>query len=76
MRKRPEPENVLVIDSDYEEANGCIQGLEESTKEKWRVALYENNKVYGLKRYIKFFNCFGRVFLYFMTVQLFTLENK
>lgn len=55
MRKRPEPENVLVIDSDYEEANGCIQGLEESTKEKWRVALYENNKVYGLKRYIKFF---------------------
>ena len=48
-------ENVLIIDSDYNEANGFVKGLEESTCEKWDVALYENNKVYGLKRYLKFF---------------------
>lgn len=48
-------ENVLIIDSDYEEADGFVKGLEETTNEKWDVALYENNKIYGLKRYIKFF---------------------
>ena len=48
-------DNVLIIDSDYEEASGFIKGLEETTNEKWKVALYENNKTYGLKRYIKFF---------------------
>lgn len=48
-------DNVLIIDSDYEEASGFVKGLEESTNEKWKVALYENNKIYGLKRYIKFF---------------------
>lgn len=49
------PDNVLIIDSDYEEANGFVKGLKESTKEDWIVALHENNKVYGLRRYIKFF---------------------
>ena len=48
-------DNVLLIDSDYEEASGFVKGLEEATNEKWKVALYENNKIYGLKRYIKFF---------------------
>lgn len=55
MKKSMNTENVLIIDSDYEEARGFIKGLEEVTHECWKVALHENNKIYGIKRYIKFF---------------------
>ena len=41
--------NVLLIDSDYEEAKDFVKGLEEATNDKWDVALHENNKVYGIK---------------------------
>lgn len=54
--------NVLLIDSDYEEAKDFVKGLEEETKEKWDVELHENNKVYGAKRYIKFFTVAWKVF--------------
>ena len=47
--------NVLIIDSDYEEAKDFVKGLEDETHEEWKIALYENNKIYGIKRYIKFF---------------------
>ena len=40
-------ENILIIDSDYEEASGFIKGLEEVTCECWKVVLHENNKIYG-----------------------------
>lgn len=55
MKKSSVPQNVLIIDSDYDEASGFIKGLQEITQEKWKVALYENNKIYGIRRYIKFF---------------------
>lgn len=47
--------SVLIIDSDYEEAKDFIKGLEDETQEEWEIALYENNKIYGIKRYFKFF---------------------
>lgn len=47
--------NLLLIDSDYNEANEFIKGLKEVTKEEWDVGLFVNNRVYGIKRYIKFF---------------------
>ena len=46
MKKSSVPQNVLIIDSDYDEASGFIKGLQEITQEKWKVALYENNKIY------------------------------
>lgn len=55
MKKSSVPSNVLIIDSDYDEARGFVRGLKEITHEKWKVALYENNKIYGIRRYIKFF---------------------
>ena len=54
--------NVLLIDSDYEEAKDFVKGLEEATNDKWDVALYENNKVYGIKRYLKFFTVAWNIF--------------
>lgn len=48
--------NVLLIDSDHEEARDFVKGLEDETQENWEVALYENNKIYGIKRYLKFFS--------------------
>ena len=47
--------NLLLIDSDYDEASEFINGLKETTKEEWEVGLFVNNKVYGIRRYIKFF---------------------
>ena len=58
-------ENILLIDSDYDEASGFIKGLEEITNQEWVVGLHENNKNYGIKRYIKFF-----------TVALHTVLNR
>ena len=29
------PDNVLIIDSDYEEANGFVKGLKQSTKKSY-----------------------------------------
>ena len=55
MKKASMPQNVLIIDSDYYEARDFVKGLRETTHEKWKVALHENNKIYGMKRYIKFF---------------------
>ena len=55
MKKSSAPQNVLIIDSDYDEASGFIKGVQEITQEKWKVALYENNTIYGIGRYIKFF---------------------
>lgn len=55
MKKSSMPQNVLIIDSDYDEARDFVKGLRETTHEKWKVALHENNKIYGMKRYIKFF---------------------
>ena len=37
--------NVLIIDSDYEEAKDFVKGLEDETHEEWKIALYENNKI-------------------------------
>ncbi len=48
-------DNVLLIDSDYDEAAGFIKGLKEATKQSWTVELHKNNVSYGLKRYITFF---------------------
>lgn len=63
MKKSMKTENILIIDSDYEEASGFIKGLEEVTCECWKVVLHENNKIYGIKRYIKFFTvALGTVF--------------
>ena len=42
MKKSSAPQNVLIIDSDYDEASGFIKGVQEITQEKWKVALYEN----------------------------------
>lgn len=47
--------NLLLIDSDYDEASEFINGLKETTKKEWEVGLFVNNKVYGIRRYIKFF---------------------
>lgn len=63
MNKRQAAKNVLLIDSDYDEADGCVKGLEETTGEHWDVALYENNKIYGAKRYLKFFTVAFRTLL-------------
>ena len=41
MKQCSKSENVLIIDSDYDEASGFIKGLQEITQEKWKVALYE-----------------------------------
>ena len=61
MKKSMKTENILIIDSDYEEASGFIKGLEEVTCQCWKV--HENNKIYGIKRYIKFFTvALGTVF--------------
>ncbi len=48
-------DNVLLIDSDYDEAAGFIKGMKEATKQSWTVELHKNNVSYGLKRYITFF---------------------
>ena len=48
-------EYILLIDSNYEEAEGFVRGLEEATASPWEVELYPNNKTYGLRRYLKFF---------------------
>mgnify|MGYP004454029277 FL=1 len=63
MNKKQASGNVLLIDSDYDEADGCVRGLEETTGESWNVALYENNKIYGAKRYLKFFTVAIRTIL-------------
>ena len=47
MKQCSKSENVLIIDSDYEEADGFIKGVREVTGEEWQVALHENNKIYG-----------------------------
>lgn len=47
-------EYILLIDSNYEEAEGFVRGLEEATASPWEVELYPNNKTYGLRRYLKF----------------------
>ena len=47
--------NILIIDSDYEEATPFINGLNEATHQQWDVILEQNNKKYGIKRYMKFF---------------------
>lgn len=47
--------NILLIDSDYDEAEGFVRGLEEETKSSWTIELYQNNVVYGIRRYMKFF---------------------
>ena len=44
MKKSSMPQNVLIIDSDYDEARDFVKGLRETTHEKWKVALHENNK--------------------------------
>ena len=48
-------EYILLIDSNDEEAEGFVRGLEEATASPWEVELYPNNKTYGLRRYLKFF---------------------
>ena len=55
MKQCSKSENVLIIDSDYEEADGFIKGVREVTGEEWQVALHENNKIYGWRRYVRFF---------------------
>ena len=49
------PDNVLIIDSDYEEANGFVKGLKESTKEDWNkiVKLYS----WDYLSFIKIIHC-------------------
>lgn len=54
--------NVLLIDSDYKEASDFVRGLQHATSEKWEIALYENNKIYGVRRYVKFFTVAWRTF--------------
>lgn len=56
--------NVLLIDSDYDEANPFVQGLKETTGEEWDIALEQNNKIYGIKRYVKFFTVAFKLFLH------------
>ena len=56
MKQCSKSENVLIIDSDYEEADGFIKGVREVTGEEWQVALHENNKIYGWRRYVRFFD--------------------
>ena len=41
-------EHILLIDSNYEEAEGFVRGLEEATASPWEVELYPNNTTYGL----------------------------
>ena len=48
-------EYILLIDSNDEEAEGFVRGLEEATASPWEVELYPNNTTYGLRRYLKFF---------------------
>lgn len=55
--------NVLLIDSDYDEAAPFIQGLKEVTGEDWDISLEQNNKIYGIKRYAKFFVVAFKMFL-------------
>lgn len=55
MKQCLKSENILIIDSDYEEADGFIKGVREVTGEEWQVALHENNKIYGWRRYVRFF---------------------
>ena len=50
MKQCSKSENVLIIDSDYEEADGFIKGVREVTGEEWQVALHENNKIYGWQK--------------------------
>ena len=68
MKQCSKSENVLIIDSDYEEADGFIKGVREVTGEEWQVALHENNKIYGWRRYVRFFVLLNAiyVFLFFM----------
>lgn len=37
MKQCSKSENVLIIDSDYEEADGFIKGVREVTGEEWQV---------------------------------------
>ena len=46
MKKSSMPQNVLIIDSDYDEARDFVKGLRETTHEKWKVALHENKVFY------------------------------
>ena len=55
--------NILIIDSDYEEAQDFVKGLRDTTNTDWSVLLYENNKIYGIRRYIKFFTVAWQFFL-------------
>lgn len=55
--------NTLLIDSDYNEANEFIKGLKEINKDIWDIELFENNKIYGIKRYVKFFTVGLKIFL-------------
>lgn len=55
--------NVLLIDSDYDEATPFIQGLKEATGEEWDITMEQNNKIYGVKRYAKFFTVAFKMFL-------------
>ena len=40
-------EYILLIDSNYEEAEGFVRGLEEATASPWEVELYPNNTTYA-----------------------------
>lgn len=62
MKQCSKSENVLIIDSDYEEADGFIKGVREVTGEEWQVALHENNKIYGWRRYVRFLRLHFRRF--------------
>lgn len=57
-------ENILLIDSNYAEAEGFVRGLEEATASPWEVELYPNNTTYGLRRYLKFFTVALHVLLH------------
>lgn len=61
--------NVLLIDSDYEEAKDFVRGLKDATSEEWDIELYENNKIYGFRRYIKFFLVAWKIFCQRKTYQ-------
>lgn len=57
-------ENILLIDSNYEEAEGFVRGLEEATNSPWEVELSPNNTTYGLRRHLKFFTVALHVLLH------------
>lgn len=54
--------NILIIDSNMDEAKDFVRGLKKATNEDWIVELYENNKIYGIRRYLKFFTVGWKVF--------------